>query len=88
MAFSPEQVEEFIAAIQADARLRDRVREAILADAGTSRYADRIGIDVDGDHVVLVGRVDDLDDEDLLLSVASTATGVDEVTSALDVETL
>lgn len=63
-----------------------RVREALLADAGTSRYADRIGIDVEGGTVVLVGRVDDIDDEDLLLSVASTATGVGEVTSHLDVE--
>jgi prefoldin subunit 5 len=32
MAFSPEQVEEFIAAVHADPLLRDRMREAILAD--------------------------------------------------------
>jgi hypothetical protein len=32
MAFTPEQVEEFIATLQQDATLRDRVRNAILAD--------------------------------------------------------
>jgi uncharacterized protein YoxC len=32
MAFTPEQVEDFIAALQDDPRLRDRVRDAILAD--------------------------------------------------------
>jgi cell division septum initiation protein DivIVA len=32
MAFTPEQVEEFIATLQQDAALRDRVRNAILAD--------------------------------------------------------
>jgi hypothetical protein len=32
MAFTPAQVEEFIAALHADRQLRDRVRDAILSD--------------------------------------------------------
>lgn len=82
----PFDADHHTSALPDDDEVAARVREALLADAATSRYADQVGIDVEGDRVVLVGRVDDLDDEDLLLSVASTATGVGEVTSRLEVD--
>lgn len=84
----PFDADHHSASLTNEDEMAARVREAILADAGTSRYADRIGIDVEGGRVVLVGRVDDIDDEDLLMSVASTATGIAEVRSRLDVESV
>jgi hypothetical protein len=84
----PFDADHHASALPDEDEVAARVREAILADSGTSRYADRIGIDVDGTRVVLVGRVEDIDDEDLLVAVASTATGVGEVMSRLDVETI
>ena len=59
--------------------MTDRVREAILADSLTSRYAEALEIETDGGTVWLRGTVDDVDDSDALAEVASRVTGVVEV---------
>jgi BON domain len=65
-----------------------RVREALRADASTSRYADEIAIGTRDGIVALRGVVDDISDGDDLLAVAQTVTGVDEVIDELDVSGL
>jgi hypothetical protein len=65
-----------------------RVREALRADATTTEYADTIGIETDGDRVILRGVVEDLEDDDNLVAVASTVTGVGEVIDRLTIATL
>ena len=62
-----------------------RVREALRADAETSRYADDVGIESDGGLVLLRGMVDDLEDSDALVAVASEVNGVVEVRDELEV---
>jgi len=65
-----------------------RVREALRADASTSRYADEVAIGTRDGIVALRGVVDDVSDGDDLLAVAQTVTGVDEVIDELDVRGL
>jgi hypothetical protein len=62
-----------------------RVREALRADAETSRYADDVGIESDGGVVLLRGVVDDLEDSDALVAVAAVVDGVVEVRDELEV---
>ena len=65
-----------------------RVREALRADASTSRYADEVAIGTRDGIVALRGVVDDVSDGDDLLAVAQTVTGVDGVIDELDVRGL
>jgi hypothetical protein len=65
-----------------------RVREALRADASTSRYADEIAIGARDGIVTLRGVVEDISDGDDLLAVAQRVTGVDEVIDELDVRGL
>jgi BON domain-containing protein len=65
-----------------------RVREALLADARTSRLAGRVAVETDGGTVTVAGVVDDLEDGDLLAEVASAVTGVTEVVDRTEVEGL
>ena len=65
-----------------------RVREALRADAATSRYADLVAIGTSGTVVALRGVVDDLDDSDNLAAVASRVSGVSEVVDELEVRGL
>lgn len=66
--------------------MTDRVREALRADSSTTVYAESIEIQTEGSTVILRGVVEDLDDDDNLVAVASTVAGVDEVIDELDVE--
>ncbi|HEU4572775.1 MAG TPA: BON domain-containing protein [Candidatus Limnocylindrales bacterium] len=66
----------------------ERVVEALRADASTSFLADRLSVDTDGGLVLITGEVDDLDDEDNVLAVASTAAGVTEVVSRIRVRSV
>jgi hypothetical protein len=68
--------------------MTDRVREALRADSTTSDYADRLEIDTEGGVVTVRGTVEDLEDDDNVVAVASTVEGVDEVVDRLDVATL
>ena len=74
--------------LTAEDEVTARVREALRADAATSEYADRVGIETDGRTVVLRGTVRDVDDTDNLVEVASRVSGVVEVRDELEVEGL
>jgi hypothetical protein len=65
-----------------------RVREALRADAATSRYADSVAIGTRGGTVALRGTVDDNEDTDSLTEVAGRVTGVEEVIDELEVRGL
>jgi hypothetical protein len=65
-----------------------RVREALRADAITSRYADSVAIGTRGGVVALRGVVDDVDDSDNMAEVASRVSGVAEVVDELEVRAL
>jgi len=64
----------------------ERIREALLADSSTSRYADTLVIGTRGGRVVVRGVVDDIDDTDNVAAVISNVTGVSEVVDELEVE--
>lgn len=68
-----------------DDEMASRVREALRANAATSRYADAIAIGTRGGTIALRGVVDDIEDSDELVSVAQTVTGVVEVIDETDV---
>ena len=65
-----------------------RVREALRADAATSRYAEELVIGTRGGVVGVRGVVDDIDDTDDVTEVISRVPGVDEVVDELDVKGL
>jgi hypothetical protein len=63
-----------------------RVREALLAHASTSGYADMLGIETAGGIVRVTGRVSDLVDEEHIQQVISEVEGVTNVDSRLEIE--
>jgi osmotically-inducible protein OsmY len=65
-----------------------RVLEALRADAATSGLADAIAIDAEGGRVTVAGSVDDVDDEDAVVSIVEAVPGVGEVVSRLEVRGL
>jgi BON domain len=71
--------------LPADDEVSARVREALLADARTSRLAEQLGIETEGGLVTVRGTVDDIDDGDLVVEVASLVTGVTEVVDETEV---
>ncbi len=62
-----------------------RIREALLADSATSRYADSLVIGNRGGTVVVRGVVDDIDDTDNIAAVISAVDGVEEVVDETEV---
>lgn len=74
--------------LPADDDFTERVRDALRADSATTAYADRVRILTRGRTVILRGLVDDLDDSDNLVEVASSVHGVEEVIDELDVRTM
>jgi hypothetical protein len=75
-------------AVAGEDELSARVREALRADAATSRFADSLAIGTRDGTVALRGVVDDVDDSDNVVEVASRVSGVDEVVDELDVRAL
>lgn len=65
--------------LPADDEVSARVREALLADARTSRLADGLEVETAGGIVRVRGRVADVEDSDLVAEVASSVSGVVEV---------
>lgn len=65
-----------------------RVLEALRAHAATAGLADALAIDAEGARVIVAGSVDDLDDEDAVVSVVEAVSGVSEVVSRLEVRGL
>jgi hypothetical protein len=74
--------------LSAEDEMSDRVREALRADASTTQYADSVDIESEGGRIVLRGVVEDLEDDDNVVAVASTVTGVAEVVDRLVVATI
>lgn len=68
--------------------VKARVRSALRADSTTTQYADGVTIIIRDNVVILRGMVDDLDDTDNLVAVASYVEGVDEVIDELEVRSL
>jgi hypothetical protein len=62
-----------------------RVLDALRADALASQYVDDLQIESAGAVVRISGIVDDLEDEEQILAVASDVTGVSEVRSRIRV---
>lgn len=71
--------------IDVESDLTARVRDAFEADASTSELADRIEIGTIGGLVVLRGVVDEIDDGDALVEVASGVNGVTDVRDETEV---
>ena len=65
--------------------LEDRIREALRADASTSRFADSVIVGNRGGTVVIRGVVDDIDDTDDIAAVISNVVGVEEVLDEMEV---
>jgi hypothetical protein len=63
----------------------ERVLEALRADSLGSMYVDDLHVDTDGAIVRISGVVDDIEDEEQILAVASEVTGVREVVSRIRV---
>ncbi len=74
--------------VPADDERTARVLEALRSDASTSFLADRLTVDTDGSRVFVGGEVDDVDDEDNVLAVASLASGVVDVVSRIHIRAL
>lgn len=68
--------------------LEARIREALLADATTTSYADSIAIGTRDGTIAVRGVVDDLEDTDNIIEVITRVTGVDEVIDELEVRAL
>ena len=72
--------------LSAEGEFEDRIREALRADASTSRYANSVVIGNRGGTVVIRGVVDDIDDTDDIAAVISNVAGVAEVIDEMEVE--
>jgi BON domain len=66
----------------------ERVVEALRSDASTSFLVDRLTVDTEGGRVFVHGEVDDIDDEDNVVAVAGTVSGVVDVVSDVHVRAL
>jgi hypothetical protein len=71
--------------LPAEDEVTARVREALLADAATSGFAEDLQIDTVGGRVYLRGIVDDVEDTDNAAAVAAEVEGVVDVIDELEV---
>jgi hypothetical protein len=65
-----------------------RVREALRADSLVNQYADELSIDTDGGRVRISGAVEDLQDEEQVVAVASIVSGVTSVINHIRVRAI
>jgi len=68
--------------------LDERIRDALRADAATSRYADSLIIGRRGGVVIVRGVVDDIDDSDNVAEVIGNVPGVNDVVDETEVAAL
>jgi hypothetical protein len=66
----------------------ERVLDALRSDATTSFLVDGLSVDTEGGRVFVSGEVEDIEDEDNVMAVASRATGVSDVVSRLHIRAL
>ncbi len=84
----PFDADHHAESVGAEDERTERVLEALRSDASTSYLLDRISVDTDGGRVFVHGEVDDMDDEDNIVAVAGTVSGVVDVVSDVHVRTL
>ena len=72
-------------ALPALGEIEARVLEALRADAATAGLADRIELEAEGEVIRLTGTVDDLEDEDSILGVVESVTGVRSIDNRITV---
>jgi hypothetical protein len=65
-----------------------RVIEALQSHAATSALVDRLAVETIGSRVVLSGTLDDVDDEDEVLTVVSEVDGVSDVVNRIEIASL
>ena len=82
----PFDLDHHTASVPVQDEFTDRVREALLANAETSIFADDLILDSEGGVVRVAGRVSDLADEEAMLAVVSDVPGVVEVDNRVEVE--
>jgi hypothetical protein len=75
-------------ALPAEDEVTARVREALLADASTTGYADSLDVETEGGVVRIAGWVEDLEDETNVLAVLGAVDGVSEVLNGLRVRAI
>jgi hypothetical protein len=66
----------------------ERVIEALRSHAATSAFADRLDVETLGSRVIVSGTLDDLSDEDEVLSVISEVDGVTDVVDRIEIASL
>ena len=84
----PFDADHHATALPARDEVEARVMEALRADAATAGLADRVELDAEGGVVRIIGVVEDLDDEDAILSVIEAVPGVRIVDSRITVATV
>jgi hypothetical protein len=68
-----------------EGELNERIREALRADSGTSRFADLLVIGVVGSTAIIRGTVDDIEDSDTIVAVVERVSGIEDVRDETDV---
>jgi len=82
-AEEPFDADHATTALPAHDEVEERVLQALRADSATAGLADALEIDAEGGVVRIAGVVDDLEDEDAIVSVAEQVADVVEVESRL-----
>ena len=82
---TPYDLDDRQEVLQSEDEMSNRVREALRADSSTTGYAGVLEIDTEGATVTIRGVVEDLEDEDNIVAVASTVTGIKDVVDELEV---
>ena len=82
---TPYDLDDHQDVLGSEDEMSNRVREALRADSSTTGYAEVLEIDAEGATVTIRGVVEDLEDEDNIVAVASTVTGIKDVVDELEV---
>jgi hypothetical protein len=84
----PFDADHHSAPISPHDEVETRVLEALRADAATTGLVDELELDAEGGRIIVAGRVEDMDDEDAVVAVADEVTGVTEVVSRMEVDSI
>jgi osmotically-inducible protein OsmY len=77
---------DFTSPLPEENDIETRVREALRADASTSRYAERLFLGNRDGQVVVRGTVEEVEDSDAVAAVIGNVDGVTAVVPELEVE--
>lgn len=84
----PYDADHRAASVGFEDEVTGRVREALLAHAATTGYADLLGLETADGVVRVTGRVSDLVDEEHIQQVISEVEGVTDVDSRLEIDAI